>query len=85
MPIDKKIFNFAKDPSPSILKFLIENPENAFTAGEIYDAIKQFEELGIPLQKIKDTLDFLVKYNRIEVAWLKGDTYYSIKLKPKLA
>lgn len=79
MPIDKNLFNLAKDPSPLILQFLEKNPNQAFNADEIYNSIEEFKKLSIPMRKIKDTLDYLVESSKVEIAWLQNDVYYSIK------
>lgn len=79
MPIDKTLFNLAKDPSPLILQFLEKNPNQAFNIEEIYKSIEEFGKLDIPMRKVKDTLDYLVDSGKIEIAWLQNEVYYSIK------
>ena len=78
MPIDRKLFEFAHDPSSAIRDYLSKEPDNAFTVTEIYENIDLFHELGIPLQKIKDTLEILIRSGEVEVAWVQGEGHYII-------
>ena len=79
MPIERSCFDIAKDPSDLILKFLTENQKEAFSVFEIRSNIPELMELKIPDSKISDTLDFLVRTNKVEFAFVKGTVYYSIK------
>ena len=78
MPIDRERFEFAHDPSSAIKDYLLKEPDNAFTITEIYGDIDLFQELGIPLQKIEDTLERLVRSGEVKVAWMQGEGYYII-------
>lgn len=79
MPIDRSLFDRAKDPSSIILDYLEKEPEKAYTAKEIQMHIKELQDLGIPLQKITDSLQNLVESSKVEFAWVKGDVYYSVR------
>lgn len=78
MPIDKNTFVIAKDPSPLILNFLAHHQEEAFTAEEIIMGIDIIQELLIPNRRIKENLDMLVRNGKIQIAWVKADSYYMI-------
>lgn len=77
MPIDKDIFDIAKDPSEIIKDFLKNNPEKAFTIEEILSNIPQLSDLDIPKQKMVDSLDNLNRYGEVGIAFLRGNRYYA--------
>lgn len=82
MPIEKDMFQIAKDPSNIIMNFLEKDPEKAYTAEEIYASIDQLIELEIPIEKIRETLDYLIRFrDQVETAWVKGNQYYKLKEK----
>lgn len=83
MPLDKKSFDLAKDPSPLILEFLEKNPENAYTEKELIENIPKLEELGISIYTgtLRQTLNNLVKDGKIDSTFAKSEIYYIIRLK----
>ena len=77
MPIDKNIFDIARDPSGLIKDFLESNPDKAFTIEEILSNVPQLNNLDIPKQKIIDSLDNLTRYGEVGIAFLRGNRYYA--------
>ncbi len=82
MPLDKKSFELAKDPSPLILEFLRNHPDSAYTEEELIKNIPKLEELGMGesySDTLKQTLNNLVNGMKIDSTFAKSDIYYIIK------
>ena len=76
VPINKEVFNIAKDPSDLLYEFLVENIDYAYTVDEILDSIPRLEEIGVAKSKIEDSL---MSHWRIDSTIVKGVTYYSAR------
>lgn len=76
MPIEKVLFQIAKDPSVLIESFLEKNPNMAYSTVEIFNGIPEFKKLGIPYEKIRETLANMIRENKIEFAWVHETAYY---------
>jgi hypothetical protein len=80
MPINRDLFETAKNPGKILIQFLKLHSDAAYTLKELYIEIPILTELKVPVQKSRDILSSMSNWDLLEVTIMKDAAYYLFDL-----